>query len=139
VDVKNTGTADEVLTLSALSDTAYGDITKLGTTAPPVVLGTTCGVAAGAGTLTGTTGAGALPQSIAVGATYSCQFDGQFCGPIATVTKPDGTACFGLQNVDKVTGTIHGDEGVTDTTVSQTGNTLTVDECFTSFTNSTTP
>src|SRR6185437_1647585 len=51
VDVKNTSGADEVLTLSALNDTAFGDITKVGTTGPPVVLGTTCGVAAGVGTL----------------------------------------------------------------------------------------
>src|SRR5713226_5654926 len=71
VDVHNSSGADEVLTLSSLSDTAYGDITKLGSGTPPTVLGTTCGVADGLGTLAGTgNGAGAFPQNIAVGGDY---------------------------------------------------------------------
>ncbi len=78
-----------------------------------------------------------LPATLAVGGSdYTCKFDGQFCGAIGTITKPDGTTCFGLQHVNKVTGTIVGDESET---VTQTGNTLTVDECFTSFTSSSTP
>ena len=55
VDVKNTSGADEVLSLSALNDSTYGDITKLGSATPPTVLGTTCGVA--------TTSSGGLGRS----------------------------------------------------------------------------
>lgn len=137
VDVKNTSGADENLSLSAFNDSAYGSITTVHT---PDVLGTTCGVAtgvAGLGTLSGSTGGGVLPATLAVsGSDYTCKFDGQFCGAIATITKPDGSQCFGLQHVNKVTGTIVGDESET---VTQTGNTLTVDECFTTFTSSSTP
>jgi hypothetical protein len=123
VDVKNTSTADEVLTLSTLSDTAYGDITKLGGATPPTILGTTCGVAttsSGLGTLSTSSGAGVLPASLAVGGPdYQCQFDGQFCSAL------DNGGC--ITQVDSVSGTIVGDEkeGVT-----ETENTLTVQECF---------
>src|SRR5579864_1109334 len=120
VDVKNTSTADEVLTMSSLSDTAYGDITKVGTGAPPVVLGTTCGVAAGAGTLSGTAGGGVLPATIAVGGDYKCQFDGQFCSAV------DANTC--ISQVDSVSGTIVGDEKEA---VTETENTITVKECLT--------
>ena len=138
VDVHNSSGADEALTLSAFDDSAYGSITTLHGS----VLGTTCGVAtgsAGLGTLSGSTGAGVLPAILAVGGSdYACKFDAQFCGALSTITKPDGTTCLGLQHVNKVTGTISADEGATDP-VTQTGNTFTVDECFTSFTSSTTP
>ena len=138
VGVHNSSGADEALTLSAFNDSAYGLIT----TVHDSVLGTTCGVAttsAGLGTLSGSLGGGALPATLAVGGSdYTCKFDAQFCGAITQITKPDGTTCFGLQHVNKVTGTIAGDEGPTDP-VTQTGNTFTVDECFTSFTSSTTP
>jgi hypothetical protein len=119
VDVKNTSSADEVLTLSSLTDSAYGDITKLGSGTPPTILGTTCGVANGLGTLTGTAGAGALPTTIAVGGDYKCQFDGQFCSSV------DSGTC--ISQVDSVSGTIVGDEKEA---VTQTFNTLTVKECF---------
>ena len=134
VDVKNTSGADESLSLSAFNDSAYGSIT----TVHNDVLGTTCGVANGLGTLSGTgNGGGALPATLAVGGSdYTCKFDAQFCGALATITKPDGSTCLGLQHVNKVSGTIVGDESET---VSQTGNTLTVDECFTTFTSSSTP
>jgi len=123
VDVKNTSSADEVLTLSALNDSTYGDITKLGTGTPPTVLGTTCGVATtstGLGTLSGSAGAGAL-GTIAVGATYSCQFDAQFCSAL------DVNSC--ISETDSVSSTLASDEaGVS---VTATKNTLTVKECLT--------
>lgn len=122
VDVDNTSGANESETLSVLTDTAYGDITKLGSGTPPTVLGTTCGVASGIGTLSGTAGAGALPVSIAVGGHYTCQFDGQFCSAVDTNT------C--ISQVDSVSGTLVGDEAA-DKPFTQGGNTLTVKECFT--------
>jgi hypothetical protein len=155
VDVKNTSGADETLSLSAFNDSAYGSITSL----QGSVLGTTCGVATALGTLSGSAGAGALPATLSVGGSdYTCKFDAQFCGALATIITTAGTCtsgtctvgkaggcslnsdcnvtCLGLQHVNKVTGTIVGDESET---VTQTGNTFTVDECFTSFTSSTTP
>jgi len=123
VDVHNSSGADEVLTLSSLTDTAYGDITKLGSGTPPTVLGTTCGVAStspGLGTLSGSLGAGALPTTIAVGGDYTCQFDGQFCSAL------DINSC--ISQVDSVSGVLKGDELES---VIQTFNTLTVKECFT--------
>jgi len=119
VDVHNSSTADEVLTLSSLTDTAFGDITKVGTGAPPVVLGTTCGVASGQGTLSGSAGAGTLPTSIVAGGDYNCQFDGQFCSAV------DVNTC--ISNTDSVSGVLKGDEGEA---VTETENTLTVKECF---------
>ena len=139
VDVHNSSTADEVLSLSAFNDSSYGSITSL----QGSVLGTTCGrdsSGVGLGTLSGSPGAGTLPASLAVGtgasSHYVCKFDAQFCGPLATVTLPDNTTCIGLQHTNKVTGTIVGDESET---VTQTGDTLTVDECFTSFTSTSIP
>jgi len=121
VDVNNSSKFDEVLTLSSLTDTPYGDITKLGSGSPPIVLGTTCGVVDGLGTLSGTgNGAGLLPATIAVGGDYKCQFDGQFCSAL------DNGGC--ITQVDSVSGGLKGDEG---DTVTQTENTLTVQECFT--------
>jgi len=133
VDVHNTSGADEALTLSGLNDFPYGDITKLGSGAPLTVLGTNCGVAtgqSGLGTFAnggGPTGAGAL-STIPIDGHYTCQFDGQFCSAL------DSGNC--IQNSDKVTATLAGDEGEK---VTQTGNTLTVKECFSASSSSTTP
>ncbi len=138
VGVHNSSGSDENLLLSALNDDKYGSITSLHDS----VLGTTCGVATtsdGLGTLSGSPGAGTLATTLTVGGSdYTCKFDAQFCGPLTTITKPDGTQCLGLQHVNKVTAMLSGDEGPTDP-VSQTGNTFTVAECFTSFVSSTTP
>jgi hypothetical protein len=126
VDVANTSAAstDETLSLSALNDSAYGSITSV----QGNVLGTTCGVTAGTGTLTGSAGAGALPATLTVGGSdYTCQFDAQFCSALVS-------GC--ISNKDKVTASLTGDEGET---VSQTGNTLTVTECLTTSSSSTTP
>jgi hypothetical protein len=128
VDVKNTSGFDEVLTLSALNDSHYGDITACtnancannsGANGGFQVLGTTCGQAgAGLGTLSGSAGAGAL-GTIAVGATYSCQFDGQFCSAV------DANTC--ISETDTVSSTLAGDESEA---VTATKNTLTVKECL---------
>jgi len=127
VDVHNTSGADEVLTLSAFNDTAYGSITSV----QGSVLGTTCGVATGSpglGTLSGTPGAGALSTTIAIDGHYQCKFDAQFCSAL------DNNSCISHSN--KVSGTLLGDESEA---VTQTGNTLTVKECVTSSTSSTIP
>ena len=122
VDVHNSSTADEVLTLSSLSDTAYGDITKLGSGTPPIVLGTTCNQPTsgfGLGTLGTVAGAGTF-GTIPPGGDYTCQFDGQFCSAL------DINSC--ISQVDSVSGVLKGDELES---VTQTFNTLTVKECFT--------
>ena len=130
VDVQNTSALDETESLSALNDSAYGDVTKCtnancantsGANGTLQVLGTTCGVTSGIGTLIGTTGAGALSASLATGAHYTCQFDAQFCSAL------DSNSC--ISNIDKVTATLKGDEA-SDVAFNQGGNTLTVKECF---------
>lgn len=121
VDVANTSGVDETLSVSALTDSAYGDITKLGTATAPTILGTTCGVTAGLGTLATATAAGLLPASLPVGgAHYKCQFDAQFCSAL------DANSC--ISNVDSVSGTFAGDEAADKVTV--TANTITVKECL---------
>jgi hypothetical protein len=120
--VHNSSGADEIETLSALSDSTYGDITTLGTGTAPIVLGTTCGVAvgsAGLGTLNGSTGAGTL-STIPVDGHYICQFDGQFCSGLSN-------GC--ISETDSITATLKGDE-TSDATFTQKANTLTVKECF---------
>lgn len=94
VDVSNTSTV-ESLTLTALSDNAFGNLTQL----QDAVTGTTCGVDDAIGTLSGVgSGAGTLPATIGIGGTYSCQFDADFCGAThtnraaATVTDNDGNS-----------------------------------------------
>ena len=127
VDVHNSSGNDEVLSLSAFSDSSFGSITSLHGS----VLGTTCGqpAAGGLGTLSGSAGAGALPASIATGGDYQCKFDGQICGDLTTINLPNnGGTCLGLQHQNKVTPTLAGDESEA---VSQTGNTLTENVCFT--------
>lgn len=95
-DVKVTNTDGvEDLSLTALSDDKFGDITSV----QGNVYGTTCGVSAGIGTLTGTTGAGDLAATIAAnGGTYSCKFDGFIC-------KSD------LPHSNTVTGTLNDNDG----------------------------
>ena len=138
VAVHNSSGAEEALTLSALQDSSFGDITKA-TPTNASVLGTTCGVASGVGTLSGSAGAGALPTTLAVGgADYSCKFDAQICGNLTTITLPNppGGTCLGLQHQNKVTPTLAGDEGEAVTNV---GNTLTENVCFTHLEGSTIP
>ena len=134
VDVENTSTADEVLSLSALNDSQFGDLTACtnanctltGTSTtvpvpPPQIVGTTCGVVDGLGTLAGTgNGAGTLSSvSLGVSKGYKCQFDAQFCSGL------DTNGCF--SNTDKVTATLAGDESEA---VTVKANSLTVKECF---------
>jgi hypothetical protein len=126
VDVKNTSLADEWVTLSALTDNKYGDITKFS----GKILGTTCGVASGLGTLSGTAGGGALGR-IDPGSDYKCEFDAQFCSSPGTVNLPGGGTCTGISNTDTVMATLTGDEGET---VSLTPGTLTIEECYTTYT-----
>ena len=126
VQVTNTSATgtDETLSLSALNDTAFGDITKV----QGSVLGTTCGVAVGQpglGTLSGVTASatngGALPTTISVNnGAYSCQFDGNFCSAL------DSSGCFSHSNT--VSATLTGDEGEV---VSLTPGTLNLKECLT--------
>ena len=125
VEVKNTSATgtDETLSLSAFNDSAFGSITTLHTTLPNAVLGTTCGVASGSpglGSLSGSTGGGELPATIPVNnATYTCQFDGQFCSGLGQ----DG--CFSHTNT--VSATLRGDENEV---VTLTPGTLNVKECL---------
>jgi hypothetical protein len=71
------------------SDVPFGDITTVhnASTGVAAVTGTTCGVADGTGSLSGTTGAGALPKSLGTSGTYTCQFDGTICSAPGTHTN----------------------------------------------------
>jgi hypothetical protein len=128
VEVKNTsGTGtDETLNLSALNDTAFGSITTTHGSGNNAVLGTTCAVASGSpglGSLSGSTGAGALPITIPATSgsnTYTCRFDGQFCGAL------DGSGCFSHTNT--VSATLTDDENAV---VTLTPGSLNVKECLT--------
>ncbi|MCU1249194.1 MAG: hypothetical protein JWQ49_2223 [Edaphobacter sp.] len=125
VQVKNTSAAgtDETLSLSALNDSAFGNITSL----QGSVLGTTCGVAVGQpglGSLSGvnasSTNGGILPASISPNnGAYSCQFDGNFCSAL------DSSGCFTHSNT--VSATLTGDESEV---VSLTPGTLNLKECL---------
>jgi hypothetical protein len=159
VDVANTSQttapgSDETLTLSALNDTSFGDITKWTGSAPvnPLVLGTTCGVASGVGSLAGSPGAGVLPVTLGPpNGDYSCQFDAQFCsapgtiittagkcmsstcsvGKVGTACSQDSdcnVTCNGIQHKNTVGATLTGDEGEV---VSLTPGSLTVNDCMT--------
>jgi hypothetical protein len=131
VDAANTSGFDENLTLNTLNDSAYGDVTKCtnlncanssGANGSLQILGTTCGqpVAGGLGTLSASPGAGALPASLPVGgAHYQCKFDAQFCSALAN-------GC--ISNTDKVNGTYTADEAAD--SVTETANTITVQECL---------
>ena len=126
VEVKNTsGTGtDESLNLSGLNDSAFGDITTTHGTGTNAVLGTTCGQASsgnGLGSLNTVAGAGAFPATIPVNnGTYTCQFDGQFCGAV------DSSGCFSHSNT--VSATLTDDENAV---VSLTPGTLNLKECLT--------
>jgi hypothetical protein len=125
VEVDNNGGTgtDESETLSALTDSAYGNISAV----QGNVLGTTCGVASGQGTLTGSSGAGALPATLNVGGKYICEFDGEFCAGLG----PHGSCPTGLEQTDTITPTLTGDETGQAVSVDASLATLTVDECFT--------
>ena len=153
VAVKNTSAAgtDETLTLSGLTDDAV-DITTISSS----ILGTTCGVASGAGTLVGNPGAGTLPKTLAVNVgTYSCQFDRQFCSAVGTITTAKGTCdiggtglctagkidtsctadiqcdvtCSGIQHTDTVSASLTGDDGASDVVTLDPGK-VTVSACL---------
>jgi hypothetical protein len=96
-------------------------------TANASVLGTTCGVTSGVGTLSGSPG---VPfGTLAAGGDYQCQFDAQFCGAPGPIT---GTACTnGISKTDTVSATLTGDEGEV---VSLTPGALTVIQCITTST-----
>jgi hypothetical protein len=123
VKVDNTsGTStDETESLTGLTDLNFGSIITTHGTGDGAVLGTTCGVAAGVGTLSGTTGAGTLPKSIAVGGNYTCEFDGQFCSALTN-------GCLEHQNT--VSATVIDDESEGNTVTGSLSSTLTVDSCF---------
>ena len=97
VRVNNTDTA-ESLTLTALNDNGFGDITKV----QGNVLATTCGVAA-------PNGPGTLPATIAANGSYECDFRAHFCGGSHT---------------DTVTGTLNDNDGGT---INPASNSLQVD------------
>lgn len=138
VDVANTSGFDENLTLTGLSDSAYGDITSV----HGDVVATTCSV----------------NQSLPVDANnvnnhYKCTFDGHFCAaPTDIVTtagkctaglcsagKSSSTSCStdaqcdltckGIQHTNKITGSYTGDEA--EDKVTETTNSFTVNECIT--------
>ena len=69
-----------------------------------------------------------LPAPIAVGGSYTCEFDGKFCGALAA----NGGCAQGLTHTNTVTATLLGDES-TDTVVEDTTlSSLKVDVCVTS-------
>src|SRR5262249_33294691 len=108
----------------------YGDVTKLGGTGAAKILGTTCGVATtatGLGTLSGSKGAGTLPATISPGGSYICEFDGQFCGGLAT----HGDCASGLEQTDTINATLTDDDGEANAVTGTTSDTLKVDVCFT--------
>jgi len=131
VDVKNTSALDEVETLSALNDSPFGDLTKCtntgcannsGANGTFQILGTNCGLATAVGTLLSNPGSGGGAfGTLAVGATYTCQFDGQFCSAL------DNNKC--VSNSDTTSATLKGDEA-TNATFTSGSNTLTVKECL---------
>ena len=127
VDVKNTSGADETLTLSALTDDGFGDITTL----QGHVLGTTCGVGtgvAGLGTASDLTGGGALSATLAPGSgEYKCNFDATFCAAPGPLTGTTCNPATGIQHTNKVTPTLDGDEG--GETITDSIGSLTVTEC----------
>jgi hypothetical protein len=132
VDVKDTSSIDESVTLTALNDNVFGDLTKCTNTGctntgGTLILGTNCGVATAVGTLLNATGlngfTGGAFASIAASSDYKCAFDAQFCGTL------DANSC--IQNTDRVSGSFTGDESETGTSfITVTNNALTVKECF---------
>lgn len=110
VDVENTSTV-EPLDLTALNDSAFGSITSV----QGDVTGTTCGVAAGIGSQAGNPGAGAFPATVAIGGTYSCSFDANFCGTMHTnavtaTLKDNDVPTTIMATSDSVTVTVSGSQ-----------------------------
>lgn len=154
VTAQNTSAADESVTVSsivspytpALNDSYFGDITTDhgSNGVAGSVTGTTCGVASGSlglGTLSTVTASssngGAFPQTLAAGSgtpptsdggKYQCQFDGVICGTPAPIA---GVCGYGLQNLDKVTANLTGDDVSPADIITQSSPTLTADVCFT--------
>jgi len=132
VDVHDTSSVDESLTLTALTDNMFADLTRCSNTGCTntgglLILGTNCGLDTAVGTLLNATGlngfTGGAFASIAAGSHYKCAFDGQFCGTL------DAGSC--IQNTDRVSGSFTGDEGETGISfITVTNNALTVKECF---------
>ena len=142
VDVKNTSGADETMTLSALTDTAFGAIAP---TPSASIVATTCGKATESG------GAGLLPVTLATGGgDYQCTFDAQYCAAPTTIVVTEGTCtngtctaghtgnsctnhsecnvtCTGIQHTNQVSATLTGDEGET---VTLTPGSLTASQCI---------
>jgi hypothetical protein len=97
VVVSNNSEVDE-LTVNTLEDDGFGNIT----TVHDNVLGTTCGVIQGAGTLQGQAGAGALPATIAAQGNYTCKFVGRIISNLCNFT-----------HTNEVTGHVTDDDGIT--------------------------
>ena len=132
VTVHNSSGADENLTLSGLSDSAFGDLTACTNagctnTGGTLILGTTCGVDTtkpGLGTLSGSLGGGLLSPAASLsvgGADYKCKFDAQFCSAL------DNQQC--ISNTDQITPSLAADEA--GDTVTVTSDKVTVKECLT--------
>ena len=164
VDVKNTSgtgatagtgtnavTYDETETLTALSDSVFGNIATPGTLGTGV-LSTNCTV----------------PQTITAGNDYTCQFSAQFCSTGTTLqtleefgtgvcstgntttpgtcTNPGATtpvggctsnaacdlSCLGVTHTNSITATMNGDEGAGDL-LTPTANLLTTNVCIIPF------
>ncbi len=112
VAVHNSSGADETVTLTALKDNTFGDIT----TVHGNVLSTNCTIPAGG-------------VALAVGGSdYTCTFDATFCQAPGPITNP--TCANGIQHTNTVTPTLVGDDTPPET-VTNTGGALTVTECFT--------
>jgi len=155
--VANTSAFDENETLSALSDTVYGDVTSCkGTTngctstGNPNILGTTCGVASGngLGTLSGVStttsscvasngtppfsscNGGGLPATLAAGTGTAPTGNGgvyQCEYDVQFCGGLDANGC--ISEVDSVNASVKGDDS-TDTVLTQAANTLHVKECL---------
>lgn len=107
VKVENTDTA-ESLTLTALNDDKVGGDGSL-VLLHDNLLGTTCGVTgAGLGTMSGLTGSGALPATVAVSGNYSCKFDAKTCTT--------------GQQTDVVTATLHDNDNTANSTITPNGS-----------------
>jgi hypothetical protein len=139
VDVANTSTPDENLSLTALNDTAadFGSITSVHDN----ILGTTCGqpaLSAGAGTLSTFTVVGpggtedtthllggVLPDPLNVGGNdYVCYFDAQLCSNLSTSTNN----CF--THTNSINASISDDDSEGHT-VTVTANSLHAQVCVT--------
>ena len=142
VIVADSSIVEEAVTLSALSDNVYGNITKCtnaGPTPPAcantggiLVLGTNCLLATGVGTLAAThatlggtnvTTAGSV--SIPGQSSYECQFDGQFCSGNTDPNTGNPISFTGgcMTLADTVTSTQAADESLTGVTCENSSGT----------------